>query len=195
MSVREFMDYRQGASFRMKAAMELVLHCAPILKDVKAANIVTVTPDKFRLYVKLLSGTGISWMLLNVNKQRAILYLFRRDRLEAYLSDKDIEDFLAGYGYQRGNLESKLARLTKRVEGFGDGEVGFPHEIGVFLGYPLWDVEGFLKNKGENSIGNGYWKVYDDLAGALCIFETFDKSRERAMEELVQGKSIREIAV
>ncbi len=195
MSVQEFMDYRQGASFRMKVAMELVLHCAPILKDVKVANIVTVTPNKFRLYVKLLSGTGISWMLLNVNKQRAILYLFRRDRLEDYLSDKNIEDFLAGYGYQRGNLESKLARLAKRVEGFGDGKVSFPHEIGVFLGYPLWDVEGFLKNNGENSIGNGYWKVYDDLAGALRTFESFDRSRERAMEELVQGKSIREIAV
>ena len=195
MSVQEFMDYRQGASFRMKVSMELVLHCAPILKDVKPANIVTVTPEKFRLYVRLLSGTGISWLLLNVNKQRAILYLYRRDRLEAYLSDKDIKDFLAGYGYRREKLEDKLARLAKRVEGFGGGKVSFPHEIGIFLGYPLWDVEGFLKNNGENSIGNGYWKVYDDLAGALRTFASFDRSRERAMEELVQGKSIREIAV
>ena len=89
----------------------------------------------------------------------------------------------------------KLARLAKRVECFGGGKVGFPHEIGIFLGYPLWDVEGFLKNNGENSIGNGYWKVYDDLAGALRTFASFDRSRERAMEELVQGKSIREIAV
>ena len=99
MSVQEFMAYRQGASFRMKVSMELVLHCAPILKDVKPANIVAVTPEKFRLYVRLLSGTEISWLLLNVNKQRAILYLYRRDRLEAYLSDKDIGDFLAGYGF------------------------------------------------------------------------------------------------
>lgn len=28
MSVQEFMAYRQGASFRMKVSMELVLHCA-----------------------------------------------------------------------------------------------------------------------------------------------------------------------
>lgn len=195
MSVQEFMDYRQGASFRMRVSMELVLHCAPILKDVKIANIVTVTPEKFRLYVRLLTGTGISWMLLNVNKQRAILYLFRRDRLEEYLSGKEIGDFLEGYGYQKGRLEDKLTRLAKRVESFGDGKVSFPHEIGIFLGYPLWDVEGFLKNNGENSIRNGYWKVYDDLAGALRTFESFDRSRERAMEELVQGKSIREITV
>ena len=185
MSVQEFMAYRQGAGFRMQVSMELVLHCAPILKDVKPANIVAVTPEKFKLYVRLLSGTEISWLLLNVNKQRAILYLYRRDRLEAYLSDKDIGDFLAGYGYRRGKLEDKLARLAKRVECFGGGKVGFPQ----------WDVEGFLKNNGENSIGNGYWKVYDDLAGALRTFASFDRSRERAMEELVQGKSIREIAV
>lgn len=195
MSVQEFMDYRRGASFKMRVSMELVLHCAPILKDVKPANIVTVTPDKFKLYVKLLAGTGISWMLLNVNAQRAILYLFRRERLERYLADKDIEDFLAKYGYHGGALEDKLARLANRVAGFGDGKVEFPHEIGIFLGYPLWDVEGFLRNNGENSIGNGYWKVYDDLAGALRTFESFDRSREQAMEELVEGKSIREIAV
>ena len=73
MSVQEFMAYRQGAGFRMKVSMELVLHCAPILKDVKPANIVAVTPEKFRLYVRLLSGTEIAWLLLNVNKQRAKL--------------------------------------------------------------------------------------------------------------------------
>lgn len=195
MSVQEFMDYRRGAGFKMKGAMELVLHCAPILKDVKIANIVTVTPEKFRLYVRLLAGTGISWRLLNVNSQRAILYLFRRERLESYLADADIENFLEEYGYNKGRLEDKLARLAGRVACFGDGKVDFPHEIGIFLGYPLWDVEGFLKNNGENSIGNGYWKVYDDLAGALSTFECFDRSREQAMEELVHGKSIREIAV
>ena len=195
MSVQEFMDYRRGASLKMRVSMELVLHCAPILKDIKIANIVTVTPDKFRQYVRLLAGTGISWMLLNVNAQRAILYLFRRDRLEGYLDNKDVENFLSRYGYHKGKLDDKLARLARRVAGFGDGKVGFPHEIGIFLGYPLWDVEGFLKNNGENSIGNGYWKVYDDLAGALRTFESFDRSREQAMEELVEGKSIREIAV
>ena len=134
MSVQEFMAYRQGAGFRMKVSMELVLHCAPILKDVKPANIVAVTPEKFRLYVRLLSGTEISWLLLNVNKQRAILYLYRRDRLEAYLSDKDIGDFLAGYGYRGGKLEDKLARLAKRVECFGGGKVGFTHEA------YFWDI-------------------------------------------------------
>ena len=53
MSVQEFMAYRQGAGFRMQVSMELVLHCAPILKDVKPANIVAVTPEKFRLYLRL----------------------------------------------------------------------------------------------------------------------------------------------
>ena len=38
----------------------------------------------------------------------------------------------------------------------------FPHEIGIFLGYPLADVAGFIRNKGRNCKCIGTWKVYGD---------------------------------
>lgn len=39
----------------------------------------------------------------------------------------------------------------------------FPHEMGILLGYPVEDVEGFIINNGKNELYTGYWKVYDNL--------------------------------
>ena len=57
----------------------------------------------------------------------------------------------------------------------------FPHEIGIFLGYPLWDVEGFIANKGQNYKLCGYWKVYEDVSGAIDRFREYDTLREDAV--------------
>ena len=40
------------------------------------------------------------------------------------------------------------------------GEPGFPHEMGVLLGYPVEDVRGFMEQNGQNALYQGYWKVY-----------------------------------
>jgi len=44
------------------------------------------------------------------------------------------------------DLQTVLNALIERVV----RTLGFPHEIGVFLGYPLEDVMGFISNKGHN---------------------------------------------
>lgn len=43
-------------------------------------------------------------------------------------------------------LEQLLERLSGRISASED----FPHEIGLFLGYPVDDVTGFIQNKGRN---------------------------------------------
>ena len=49
-----------------------------------------------------------------------------------------------------------MAQLQTRLREQG----GFPHEIGLFLGYPLGDVAGFIRNRGKNCKCSGCWKVY-----------------------------------
>lgn len=51
----------------------------------------------------------------------------------------------------------------------------FPHEIGIFLDYPLQDVKGFIENKGKNSKYNGLWKVYGDKDASMKLFEKYRK--------------------
>ena len=56
-----------------------------------------------------------------------------------------------------------------------DCEMKFPHEIGVFLGYPLQDVKGFIENNGRNSKYTGLWKVYGDKAASIRMFKKYRK--------------------
>ena len=46
-----------------------------------------------------------------------------------------------------------------------------PHEIGLFLGYPLCDVKGFIYNNGKNYKFSGPWKVYDNESETILYFD------------------------
>lgn len=54
----------------------------------------------------------------------------------------------------------------------------FPHEMGLLLGYPIEDVEGFIKNKGENYLYAGYWKVYKDVEQKKLLFDAYESAKE-----------------
>ncbi len=54
-------------------------------------------------------------------------------------------------------------------------EADFPHEIGVFLGYPLYDVVGFIENQGRNFTCCGCWKAYGDPDAAQQHFAQLNK--------------------
>lgn len=69
----------------------------------------------------------------------------------------------------------------------------FPHEMGIFLGYPIKDVIDFINNKGRNCLFTGYWKVYNNLNTALMIFETYNRARDEVLRMISDGRSIRNI--
>lgn len=66
----------------------------------------------------------------------------------------------------------------------------FPHEIGVFLGYPLKDVVGFIQNKGKNCKCCGCWKVYSDECEARKKFARYEKCKTIYMSMFQRGKSV-----
>ena len=54
----------------------------------------------------------------------------------------------------------------------------FPHEIGVFLDYPLEDVIGFIRNRGSGFCCLGCWKAYSNAEAAEKTFALYRKCRE-----------------
>ena len=76
--------------------------------------------------------------------------------------------------------------LSKRIRVQGD----FPHEIGLFLGYPVEDVKGFILNKGHNCLFCGYWKVYSNADTARRTFERYNKCRSYMQRRLDNGDDI-----
>lgn len=69
-----------------------------------------------------------------------------KNRVEADLRREGVEEILKECGYAGTSAEKALDHLERRI---GQCEE-FPHEIGLFLGYPLGDVRGFIENQGRN---------------------------------------------
>lgn len=195
MPIQEIMKLRTSQDEEAKMALLLAIHCAPILSGSKAANIMTVTVHEFDRIGYLLQGTGIRYRFLKTKGDKGILYLYREKRLRQYLEQEEIQEFLSEYGYDQVDIAKMLNLLSKRIRMYNDQDAVFPHEIGVFLEYPLGDVKGFLANEGKNFMYSGYWKVYQDLQGAVRRFTQYDMERELTIQALMQGKTIREIAL
>lgn len=195
MPIQEIMKLRTALDEETRISLLLAIHCAPILSGIKAANIMTVTGREFFRIGYLLQGTDISYRFLKTKNDKGILYLYREGELIKYLHSEDIQEFLKEYGYFSNDLDKMLERLSNRIRFFSNGDAAFPHEIGIFLEYPLMDVKGFLENDGKNFIYSGYWKVYHDVHSTIRKFRQYDRERERAVMAVVSGRKIRDIAV
>jgi hypothetical protein len=112
-----------------------------------------------------------------------LLMVYKKDLLGRFLFRKEALEILEplGYGPCGRCAESCLARLRERL-----GEEDFPHEIGLFLGYPPEDVDGFIRNKGRDSLDVGYWKVYGDVRKARKTFRRFRRAEHSAARLMIR---------
>lgn len=195
MPIQEMIAIRNSGSRETNLALLIAMHCAPLMKKLAMANLLTLTRKEAVGIRALLSKTGISYRFLSSKGDKVILYLYREQELSAYLQSEKVQEFLKEYGYPEEDTEGLIQKLSERIRLYGNGQTDFPHEIGIFLGYPLPDVKGFIENEGKNFAYMGYWKVYHNVQEAAKLFRRFDRERELAVREVIMGKTIQEIAV
>ena len=70
-----------------------------------------------------------------------LVYVYRPDALARDLADPETQAFLTPLGYTDFSYQAALSQLAKRLHQYD----GFPHEIGLFLSYPLDDVKSFVQ--------------------------------------------------
>lgn len=172
----------------------LAYHCAPALAGLKPANLVALSREEFpdleeRLedYRRLFARRGVALRTMCGCGRKVLLLLYRPAQLEEALGAPLAAALLEKDGYRPGeDLEAMLDRLGLRLRTGGD----FPHEIGLFLGYPPEDVAGFQRHRGRNCKLCGYWKVYSDVDRAKALFRRYDRCRERLCARLAAGQSL-----
>lgn len=176
----------------------LIAHCAPTLAGIKTGSLFQcsfTSMDDLRVEVQnansKLNEKGIYIEILRTKGLGALLLTFRPNCLARDLRKKGVSEFLEGFGYRKTSLRLTLARLKERLE----EEEGFPHEIGLFLGYPLMDVIGFIENGGQNSKCAGCWKVYRDEKEAVKLFDRYRKCKEIYLKMFTEGRSIMQLIV
>lgn len=173
---------------------ELVVQCAPFLKGMRRASVLNIEKGWVRELYGMLESTDISCRILVERKNRCLALFYRKEELRKVLSEQEVRQFLLEYGYEDQELEQNITRLSARMNRYSKEEIAFPHEIGVFLDYPLEDVKAFIKNNGKRSLLTGYWKVYHNPERARLMFHAYDKAKDSAVNEFLIGKAVSEIA-
>ena len=175
----------------MERNFETVLgcQCAPTLAALKPASLFHWSGDAqpLKAWARKFAACGIGLTSLKrCPDGGCLLYLYRGRWIRDILADPDNAAFLRAYGYEteRG-MGALLRRLSERLNGDS-----FPHEIGVFLGYPLEDVRGFIENGGRNYTCRGCGKAYGDPEIAQRRFDCYRRCTEIYRRNLRMGVAL-----
>ncbi len=86
---------------------------------------------------------------------------------------------LNNYGYSSCEaIEEYLKMLKNRFCASGRGDNFFPHEIGIFLGYPLKDVKGFIEKGSMPLTATGRWQVFGTPKESMQLMHAYKKAEE-----------------
>lgn len=86
------------------------------------------------------------------------ILFYQPETLNKALLDRRNRKFLIQQGYpETYDMDLYLDHLIKKMS-----DCSFPHEIGVFLGYPLKDVIGFMGDKRLKHAKTRGWRIYGD---------------------------------
>ena len=174
--------------------LRLIIQNAAVLKGKRISGMLFLNDKELARISMKLHNTNISLIILCTCKKRHLVMVYRAKELEEHLRSKEVSDYLREFGYRRDDIISNLIRLHQRMNGFYNKMKEFPHEVGVFLGYPICDIKGFLENKGERYLHSGYWKIYGNLEETRKKFLSYDEAREIAIDEFLSGRELESIA-
>lgn len=151
------------------------------LEGIKPAEILTISQEEFD-NAKKFFGNDANIEIVSIKKvgRRKQVLIYHKKCLEESLSQKGVKWFLSIQGYQtEDSVENYVGYLTQRLRGRS-----FPHEIGVFLGYPLKDVFGFMGLNSLQHTKTKGWRMYGDTSKSESVYYRYSHARAKAIEKL-----------
>ncbi|AGA70748.1 hypothetical protein Desdi_3356 [Desulfitobacterium dichloroeliminans LMG P-21439] len=186
-SIMEFFQVLDELNDKEFLLYKIKYYAAPTIAGIKPSTLMAFTNLKRNTYAlweyykdEVCAPLGIRYYELWQKRDRIFVLFYKDEVLVEYLSGRENRKFLQGLGYNGTKaLEDDLVMLEKRYQ------ISCPHELGLFLGYPLKDVITFMEDKGEPCLASKYWKVYRDIEKALQTFNAYDKEREKVIETVM----------
>ena len=186
---QEVLEIVKGMDFK-QIETQLALQCAPLIAGLKTSNLLIIPKENVPKVKHILKRTILSYFILYVGEEKTILLVYDASSLGEYLGRKKVKNLLLQWGYEENGIRAWLYLLQKRYTKYVKERANFPHEMGLFLGYPVEDVVGFIENSGKNSLYSGYWKVYGDVSEKIKLFQRFDMAKESLIQFLASGMTI-----
>lgn len=176
----------------------IVRHCSPTLAGLKTANMFTCRyrdEDELRGDLRRLNASfgkkGLRAIPLRAEAGSALVYIYRPKKLEKDLGSPISNAILSEQGYGEGTASSRLSELIRRLR----KNEGFPHEIGLFLGYPPDDVRCFICDRNRDCKCVGCWRAYNNEKQAEKTFALFKKCTDVYCRLYSQGSSLERLTV
>ena len=170
-------------------------HAAPALAGIKPASLFSCpahlmpqADEVLAAYNSQFKARGTNFKLLCRCRSHILILVYDEKLLGQVLQQQISQNYLKRCGYDKNvSTEEFLNVLAAKISAGGE----FPHEIGIALGYPPEDIEGFKRYKGRNFKCCGYWKVYGNAERAQKLFEAYTLCRDRLMQALQTGATLK----
>lgn len=167
----------------------------PVILGSKPVEIINIPGDINEKEIKIYQIKSffsncckITYRFINTCDSGKRVLFINEKQLAKVLSNKKCINFLKFMGYpSEYELNNYIDELISRLE-----SEEFPHEIGIFLGYPLKDVLGFMGYGRKELVGTCNWKIYGDKEISYRIYNNFVRDKE-IMKALVDTLSMSEL--
>jgi hypothetical protein len=173
--------------------MLIAYNASPTIARLKPSSLMVfknnANRDLFSIWEKykddIKNSLKIDYYELKRTEKSIHVLLYDYINLDTVLRNRDNMAFLNRFGYSNEmDIYKLLDLLKKRYENV------CPHEIGIFLGYPISDVMDFIECSNKECLMKGYWKVYNDLEKAREIFQIYDKSKIKVVNYIARKTKI-----
>ena len=174
----------------------LMLECSEVLAEVKPANLISLVnrtrPCGRNLYQLwqhhhdelALRIADLTFIVLQTTSQALLLFCYKHSYLDQQLSHAGIRTLLHKAGYDKtASCNALVAELCRRIE----KNDSFPHEIGLFIGYPAKDVAAFMGLVNLPFTCQGPWKIYGNPLQSLVLADQHRCCRQKMGAILATG--------
>lgn len=152
---------------------------SPVITGIKPSSTISFKNDLKNSYSNwkkygqvILDKYKLNSITLKEDVDGILLLIYDEENLKDHINISHHRSFLCTQGYgENFDLHKCIDCLRCRIN-----QEDFPHESGIFMGIPLEDVLGFLKN--DNCIFQGPWRVYEKEERSKEVFDLYEKSRE-----------------
>lgn len=169
----------------------LALGTAEVLAGVKPANLLRINNrhypcgrNMYQLWQQygqeLLASSPIVAAIMRSSDSGILLLLYSPTLLQRRLNSRSARVFLHSLSYRDPhNINKTLSDLTGH---FVDDE--FPHEIGLFLGYPLKDVTAFMGRTKLTATAQRLWKIYGRPRRSIALADLYLRQHQHVANQL-----------
>ncbi|WP_035290338.1 DUF3793 family protein [Clostridium sp. KNHs214] len=173
----------------------IVYNASPAIAGEKASSLLVFRNNGKNLYKlwlenkeEIQNNLKLRYFTLKNTHDTCVVLFYNEDMLNKILQERKTQRFLKRFNYSNFNSTLSCLRLLKERY-----EYACPHEIGIFLGYPLEDVVDFIECPNKQCLLRGYWKVYNNEEFAKDRFYIYDSIKSKVLNLLYKGENPKSI--